>query len=56
MGADGEWSTHVFPDGPQRYVGTAFDDTYCREHGLLACQPADVPDEIARPGDRKVDR
>ncbi|MFJ9979422.1 PLP-dependent cysteine synthase family protein [Streptomyces cyaneofuscatus] len=46
----------VFPDGPQRYIGTVFDDTYCREHHLLDHLPADEPDEIARPGDRVVSR
>ncbi|MFE2415865.1 PLP-dependent cysteine synthase family protein [Streptomyces hokutonensis] len=46
----------VFPDGPQRYVGTVFDDIYCHEHGLLGHLPADDPDEIAHPGDRTVTR
>ncbi|MEU0352760.1 PLP-dependent cysteine synthase family protein [Streptomyces sp. NPDC006237] len=46
----------VFPDGPQRYVGTVFDDTYCREHGLLGDLPADDPDEISHPGERVVTR
>ncbi|MET9103687.1 PLP-dependent cysteine synthase family protein [Streptomyces antibioticus] len=46
----------VFPDGPQRYVGTVFDDMYCREHGLLGHLPADEPDEIAHPADRVVTR
>ncbi|MEU6251259.1 PLP-dependent cysteine synthase family protein [Streptomyces sp. NPDC047043] len=46
----------VFPDGPQRYVGTVFDDAYCHEHGLLGHLPADDPDEIAHPGDRTVTR
>ncbi|MGC5244214.1 MULTISPECIES: PLP-dependent cysteine synthase family protein [Streptomyces] len=46
----------VFPDGPQRYVGTVFDDTYCREHGLLGHLPADDPDEIVHPTDRTVTR
>lgn len=46
----------VFPDGPQRYVGTVFDDTYCREHRLLGHLPADRPDEIAHPTDRTVTR
>jgi cysteine synthase len=46
----------LFPDGPQRYVGTVFDDLYCREHGLLGHLPADDPDEIADPGDRTVTR
>ncbi|TXS52527.1 PLP-dependent cysteine synthase family protein [Streptomyces sp. uw30] len=46
----------VFPDGPQRYVGTVFDDAYCREHGLLGDLPADDPDRIAHPGERIVTR
>ncbi|WP_432196194.1 PLP-dependent cysteine synthase family protein [Streptomyces sp. bgisy027] len=46
----------VFPDGPQRYVGTVFDDPYCREHGLLGHPPADDPDEIAHPAERTVTR
>ncbi|WP_415941948.1 PLP-dependent cysteine synthase family protein [Streptomyces sp. 067-1] len=46
----------VFPDGPQRYIGTVFDDAYCDEHGLLDALPADDPEEIARPGDRVVTR
>ncbi|MFJ4714084.1 PLP-dependent cysteine synthase family protein [Streptomyces sp. NPDC088785] len=46
----------VFPDGPQRYVGTVFDDAYCAEHGLLGGPPADDPDEIARATDRVVTR
>ncbi len=25
----------VFPDGPQRYFDTIYNDDYCREHGLL---------------------
>ncbi|PPS85568.1 PLP-dependent cysteine synthase family protein [Streptomyces sp. MH60] len=46
----------IFPDGPQRYVGTVFDDAYCREHGLLDDPPADDPEEVVRPGDRVVTR
>ncbi|MFJ4963398.1 PLP-dependent cysteine synthase family protein [Streptomyces sp. NPDC088729] len=46
----------VFPDGPQRYVGTVFDDAYCEEHGLLGRPPADDPDEIDDPGERTVIR
>ncbi|MFE4410347.1 PLP-dependent cysteine synthase family protein [Streptomyces sp. NPDC056821] len=46
----------VFPDGPQRYVGTVFDDAYCREHGLLGHLPADDPEEIGDPGERTVSR
>ncbi len=46
----------VFPDGPQRYVGTVFDDTYCRRHDLLGHLPADGPDEITDSRERTVTR
>ncbi|MFE5050405.1 PLP-dependent cysteine synthase family protein [Streptomyces sp. NPDC056637] len=46
----------VFPDGPQRYVGTVFDDAYCREHDLLNHLPADDPDLIQHPQERAVTR
>ncbi|MCZ4102785.1 MULTISPECIES: PLP-dependent cysteine synthase family protein [Streptomyces] len=46
----------VFPDGPQRYVGTVFDDAYCREHRLLGHIPADAPDEITHPSQHTVTR
>ncbi|WP_198358382.1 PLP-dependent cysteine synthase family protein [Streptomyces fildesensis] len=46
----------VFPDGPQRYTTTVFDDAYCREHHLLGHQPADAPEEIGFPGERTVTR
>ncbi|MEU3550886.1 PLP-dependent cysteine synthase family protein [Streptomyces longwoodensis] len=46
----------VFPDGPQRYVGTLYDDAYCKEHHLLGHLPADDPDEIGDPFERVVTR
>lgn len=46
----------VFPDGPQRYAGTVFDDDYCRRHHLLDGAPAPVPDRIAHPAERVVTR
>ncbi|BAJ26376.1 MULTISPECIES: PLP-dependent cysteine synthase family protein [Kitasatospora] len=46
----------VFPDGPQRYVGTVFDDPWCQAHGLLGHRPPERPDEIAHPGERVVTR
>ncbi len=46
----------VFPDGPQRYVGTVFDDPYCHRNGLLGRPPADDPDEITDGRDRAVAR
>nr|WP_207918922.1 PLP-dependent cysteine synthase family protein [Saccharopolyspora karakumensis] len=39
----------VFPDGPQRYLGTVFDDDYCRARGLLDCATAIRPVEVADP-------
>lgn len=46
----------VFPDGPQRYFDTVYNDEYCAEHGLLDGPPADAPDEIASPTDAVVTR
>ncbi|MFF2352444.1 PLP-dependent cysteine synthase family protein [Kitasatospora sp. NPDC058115] len=46
----------VFPDGPQRYLGTVYDDEYCAAHDLLDRPPADEPDEIAHPEDKEVTR
>ncbi|MFR9802724.1 PLP-dependent cysteine synthase family protein [Pseudonocardia sp. RS010] len=46
----------VFPDGPQRYFDTVYNDEYCRSHGLLAQEPALEPDELAHPHERVVDR
>ncbi|WP_175408347.1 PLP-dependent cysteine synthase family protein [Streptomyces sp. TRM64462] len=48
----------VFPDGPQRYLGTVYDDTYCAAHGLLepGAAPAAEPDEIGCPADKEVER
>ncbi|MFD7863123.1 PLP-dependent cysteine synthase family protein [Streptomyces sp. NPDC059783] len=46
----------VFPDGPQRYVTTVFDDAYGRAHALLGPPPADDPDEIADSRERAVTR
>ncbi|MEN3539442.1 hypothetical protein AAH991_30330 [Microbispora sp. ZYX-F-249] len=39
----------IFPDGPDRYLGSIFDDEYCRARGLLG-RPEDGPVEIAHPG------
>ncbi len=39
----------VFPDGPHRYLGTIFDDDYCRARGLLHRPTATRPVEIAHP-------
>ncbi|MCB5164331.1 PLP-dependent cysteine synthase family protein [Streptomyces bambusae] len=46
----------VFPDGPQRYLETVYDDAWCARHGLLGGEPAEGPDEITHPGEREVTR
>ncbi len=38
----------VFPDGPQRYFDTVFNDDYCHRHGLLTGPAAAVPPEAVR--------
>ncbi|GAA1634790.1 S-sulfocysteine synthase CysK2 [Nocardia ninae] len=44
----------VFPDGPQRYFDTIYNDDYCREHDLLDTDPPVEPATIAHPGERVV--
>lgn len=45
----------VFPDGPQRYFDTVYNDDYCRRHGLLGVRPAERPDHLRHP-ERAVTR
>ncbi|MFE7719251.1 PLP-dependent cysteine synthase family protein [Nocardia rhizosphaerihabitans] len=45
----------IFPDGPHRYFDTVYNDSYCREHGLLTGPPAPDPDTIAHPAERVVE-
>ncbi|WP_329493407.1 PLP-dependent cysteine synthase family protein [Kitasatospora herbaricolor] len=40
----------VFPDGPHRYLGTIYDDAYCRTHRLGPEHAAVRPVEIPHPG------
>lgn len=44
----------VFPDGPQRYFDTIYNDDYCREHGLLGHLPPEEPAVITDPSERVV--
>jgi S-sulfo-L-cysteine synthase (3-phospho-L-serine-dependent) len=46
----------IFPDGPQRYLGTVFDDDYCAAHGLRDSPPAPEPEVIGRPDEKEVTR
>ncbi|WP_244943130.1 PLP-dependent cysteine synthase family protein [Streptomyces inhibens] len=44
----------VFPDGPQRYLSTVYDDDFCAAHGLLDAPPADAPETLGSLGEREV--
>ncbi|KUO14997.1 PLP-dependent cysteine synthase family protein [Streptomyces dysideae] len=46
----------VFPDGPQRYLETVYDDGYCAERGLLDVPPAPEPEVVGRPDEKEVTR
>ncbi len=46
----------VFPDGPQRYFDTIYNDEYCEEHDLLGAELPTEPDEIASPSHAVVTR
>ncbi|MGW5746968.1 PLP-dependent cysteine synthase family protein [Amycolatopsis sp. NPDC003861] len=46
----------VFPDGPQRYFDTVYNDEYCRRHGLLDGPPPREPDLLEHPTERVVER
>ncbi len=44
----------VFPDGPQRYFDTVYNDDYCRDQGLLVNSPPRNPQLITDPRDHIV--
>lgn len=46
----------VFPDGPQRYFDTVYNDDFCREHGLLGVDPPLGPLTIDHPTQQVVQR
>ncbi|MFI0816301.1 PLP-dependent cysteine synthase family protein [Streptomyces sp. NPDC021098] len=46
----------VFPDGPQRYLDTVYNDDYCAANGLLDQPPAAEPETMGHPGEREVAR
>lgn len=46
----------VFPDGPQRYFDTVYNDEFGRRHGLLEHPPGRDPEVLDRPGGREVSR
>jgi cysteine synthase A len=45
----------VFPDGPQRYFDTVYNDQFCRQHDLMAGPPPLEPAETDHPAKREVD-
>lgn len=46
----------IFPDGPQRYLETVYDDEYCAEQGLSGVTPAPEPEIVGRPDEKEVTR
>ncbi|TGB09387.1 PLP-dependent cysteine synthase family protein [Streptomyces sp. MZ04] len=46
----------IFPDGPQRYLETVYDDQYCADKGLSGVVPAPEPEEVGRPDEKEVTR
>ncbi|VBA40713.1 putative siderophore biosynthesis protein SbnA [Mycobacterium innocens] len=46
----------VFPDGPQRYFDTIYNDDYCRRHGLLDATAPSGPEQINTPSEAVVQR
>ncbi|MFF0637715.1 PLP-dependent cysteine synthase family protein [Nocardia sp. NPDC004151] len=44
----------VFPDSPQRYFDTIYNDTYCEKQGLLHADPPIEPDTITHPAEKVV--
>lgn len=46
----------VFPDGPQRYFDTVYNDDYCRQHGLLRDHRPIEPDLVADPDKHVIGR
>ncbi|MBP0456055.1 PLP-dependent cysteine synthase family protein [Streptomyces montanisoli] len=46
----------IFPDGPQRYLGTVYDDEYCASHGLLDAPSPVEPEVVGRPDEKEVVR
>jgi len=45
----------VFPDGPQRYFDTVYNDDYCRRHSLVVSKPPRGPAVIDHPTEKVVE-
>lgn len=49
--------TAIFPDGPQRYFDTVYNDEFCSARGIeVSSPPLHDPDEITRPDAAEVRR
>ncbi|MGW8378095.1 PLP-dependent cysteine synthase family protein [Streptomyces sp. ODS28] len=46
----------VFPDGPQRYLSTVYDDEFCAGNGLLDVPPPLEPEVLGRQDEKEVTR
>ncbi|UJW29972.1 PLP-dependent cysteine synthase family protein [Saccharothrix sp. AJ9571] len=46
----------IFPDGPQRYFDTVYNDQFCAEHGLLDVALPTAPETIGHPDEQEVAR
>jgi S-sulfo-L-cysteine synthase (3-phospho-L-serine-dependent) len=46
----------IFPDGPQRYLETVYDDAFCSRHGLLETPPAVAPEVVGRCDEKEIER
>ncbi|WP_225520577.1 PLP-dependent cysteine synthase family protein [Mycobacterium avium] len=44
----------VFPDGPQRYFDTIYNDDYCHQHQLLDWQPTPQPTTLTDPNQHVI--
>lgn len=45
----------VFPDGPQRYFDTVYNNDYCRRHDLLRQDPPTEPELVSDPSCHVID-
>jgi cysteine synthase len=46
----------IFPDGPQRYFDTIYNNEFCARHNLLTGPPPTEPDLLTHPGQQEVHR
>lgn len=49
---DGTRIAAIFPDGPDRYFDTVYNDSYCAEHDLLGADAPTAPATMTHPAER----